>query len=336
MIRIAFLAATLLAGAASAQGPDPFIPPNHPLYGIPLFRYTLPLHYARSLPVAGPEAAPVNPARLLDAPHWFSQIGTSGGGRVSVTQTSLGIAYPGRAAIGMTLFALNGSATGTNAVFHEQRGALQAAAGMPLGTKGGRIAIGYAYVERMVDAWNIYRASASTHDLGLVWQAAPMANGWKTDLGLALKDLDPIDGDIPDTLGLAHRYRLYRPNADLALRLVTPTGSGAAWITFVAESRKATYDKYGPVLHPGPGIGGPGFDASIHRYGGSFRLWRALTLRLENLGFDVWQTGATLDAGRWLPWRLEADAALSRGYYFAYARPLESGWTGAWTLRGGW
>ena len=32
----------------------------------------------------------------------------------------------------------------------------------------------------------------------------------------------------------------------------------------------------------------------------------------------------------------EANAALSRGYYYAYTRPSGSGWPAAWTLRAGW
>jgi hypothetical protein len=300
------------------------------------FQYTLPLHMARALPVAGPEAAPANPARLAEAEHWYSQFGTATAGNVSMTHTGAGMALPGGLSLGLAGLGVAGSAAGTNAKFLEQRAALQAAFKVPGMAPGAALYLGYALAWHGVNAWSIYKETAFTHDLGLVWRPAPLGRGWRADLGLALRDLVPMDAEIPDSVGGYHRYRLYGPKADAIASLASPSGLFSGWISGVAGPRFDWKEHYGPYQSTGSGMGSEDFEMHFHRYGVSFRPAKALAIRFEHIGFSVWQAGATLGAVSLLRWRLEADAAISKGDYYAYTRPSGSGYTFAWALRSGW
>lgn len=306
------------------------------LDSIDLFQYTLPLHMARALPVSGPEAAPANPARLSEADHWYARLGGAGAGRVSHSHTSAGVTFPAGFSVGLAGLAVTGRARGTNAVFLEQRAALQAA-WMATGTAAGPgLSFGYALAWHGVNAWNIYKASAFTHDLGLVWRPSPIGPGWKPELGLTLRDLDPMDADIPDSNDVFRRYRLYGPTSDALIRISSPGGFVSGWISMVAGPRIPISEYYGPIQSTGSGIGGKDFEAHFHRYGIALRPAGFLAFRIENPGYSLWQAGATVGAGPLLRWRLEADAAVSKGSYYAYTRPGGSGTTFAWTVMGGW
>lgn len=301
-----------------------------------LFRYTLPLHMARATPVAGPEAAPANPARLSEADHWYSEVGRASAGEVSMTHTSAGVALPGGLSLGLAGLGVAGSAAGTNAVFLEQRAAMQGSYRFPGLASGAALFLGYALAWHSVNGWSRYKESAWNHDLGLVWRPAPIGAGWRPDLGLTLRDLIPMDADIPDSNGYTDRFRLYRPNADLLVRLASPSGLVSGWVSVLAGLGTDWDEYYGPSRSTGAGMGGPNFDLHFHRYGVSLRPLKSLALRIEHIGFGVWQAAATVGAGSLLRWRLEGDLSLSKGEFMAYTRPSGSGYTLAWALRTGW
>ncbi len=300
-----------------------------------LFQYTLPMHMARALPVSGPEAAPLNPARLAQAPHWYSEIGRSAAGHVAAFHTGVGATVGYGIRVGMSGFSVSGTPAGTNAVFLEQRDAVQAAWELPRKATGPGFSLGYALIWHSVNAFGAYKASGVTHDLGLTWRTATRESEWGFDLGLALRDLDPIVARIPEGNGNGRRYQLYGPNAEATSHIESPGGVFSAWGSLLAESGVGP-SRYGPFEFSGSGVGGSDFQLCFDRYGIGVRPLKVLSLRVENLGYDVWQTGATLGAGGLIPFRLEADAALSHGYYYAYTRPSGTGWTLALALRSGW
>ena len=301
-----------------------------------MFQYTLPLHMARATPVAGPEAAPANPARLSEADHWYSQIGRASAGEVIMRHTSAGVALPGGLSMGLAGLGVAGTVTGSLAAFLEQRAAIQGSYRVPGMAPGAAFFLGYALAWHKVNAWSRYKESAITHDLGLVWRPASIGRGWGADLGITLRDLIPMDADIPDTTGYAKRYRLYGPKADILARLWSPSGLFSGWVSVLTGPRIHWDEYYGSAQSPGAGAGGRDFELHFHRYGVSLRPVKALALRIEHIGFGVWQAGATVGAGSLLKWRMEADLALSKGEYMAYTRPSGSGYTLAWALRTGW
>jgi hypothetical protein len=102
---------------------------------------------------------------------------------------------------------------------------------------GAALFLGYALAWHNVNGWYRYKATAITHDMGLVWRPAPLGRGWLIDLGLTLRDPVPMDAEIPDSNGYTDRYRLYGPKADMLARLSLPSGLYSGWVSVVAGTR---------------------------------------------------------------------------------------------------
>jgi hypothetical protein len=303
------------------------------LDSISSFRYLEPVRMSLVLPMDGPSASLLNPARLASAERGYADFGTWGGGDAHAGALSAGIGFARRFYLGLFASVSGGTFENTNATIVNNRFGGQFAYRQPLDAEGrGSFAIGIGEANRFVNSLGAFKSFGYTLDLGASWVPSAYPGGWRLEFGWSARDLLPFSQTVEDPF----RRPLRSTHVDFApwmtLAGLSAESPARQW-TFFGEA--AAGARYEPAFYDRPL---PGWSTSavrwyLPRVGARFRPAPFASLTLERLWSRYWAAGATLGTGTWLPVRCEADLRMADGPFLQYQMPDEAGWSMAWNLR---
>jgi hypothetical protein len=327
----ALLLATLARSVSAQAGP----------YGdsLSLFRYTQPVRMTLLLPVDGPAASVLNPARLADGEKLYAQIGTRKSGDSRGLDLSLGGGFFQRFYLGAFASGASGTFSGTNAVILDNRFGIQAAYRWSLDAEGrGHLSIGLTGAFRQVNMMGRFKSIGYTPDMGIVLVPSSYPGGWKLEFGWAVRDLLGFDATAPRPVSDYRDPDQYR-HVDFAPWLSTASviasSPAGRWSLFSEAAAGAIYE---PAYRDKElsGLDAGMMRLYLPRIGARYRPVEPLSITLERVWSRYWAASASVGTGSWLPVRLEADLRSAYGPYLQYLYPDRTGWSLGWNLRLVW
>jgi hypothetical protein len=317
--------------------PLPAAGQNSWLDNVSRYRYLEPIRMTLLLPMDGPGAAILNPARLASTERGYAHLGSWSGGESRSNAFSTGFGFARRFYLGLFFSTSGGVFEGTNAVILNNRFGGHFAYRHPLDAEDrGSLTIGLSEANRMINSLGSFKAISYTADVGALWVPSTYPGGWRLELGGVARDLRPFSETVYNDMTEPRRTYVHVDYAPwMTLATLGAESPAKQWKVYSEAAAGAEYQPafYDPPL---PGWKTGAFNLYMPRLGLRFRPIPEASVALERLWNRYWAAGVTFGTGSWLPMLCEADFRAAQGSFLEYQMPDESGWSLAWNLKVLW